>query len=223
MDTLVGGFLGNLDFGVKATLGLWKVSSRDRARDFAPQFQVANCGGSSAERSNLDYCNNLNTNDENRKLVDINSNNTTTQNANINANMIGVPPNGTSAASGDNARNATSLRSPSADNPLVQDNLTFLAQCDGVSVPCAIISIDRPATLSDSPTPGSLPFDYPPTPFATPGSPVSSPPGVPPPSPVVSVDDRGLDSDLSPIFTPPPVASVPEASTWVMTIVGYVF
>jgi hypothetical protein len=224
INAIVGNRLESIKLWTEENLSLWNDTDIYVVPLVTPlHFQVANCGGNSAEHSNLDYCNdgvtNLDQNDNKSTVYEHNISNITTQIANSSAVQSNEPSpsnldSGFNIAPGPKPTNVDSLPS--------QGDLTFVGPCDDVSAPCATIQMDQPATLIDSPTPDFSMPDSPAPPIGDPTPPIDlTPPEVRPPNPIVSIDDPGLGSDLPPIFTPPPVASVPEASTWVMTIIGF--
>lgn len=208
-------------FWSKGHPGLWtdNPDGGDPQLLITPQnFQVANCGGNSAEHSNLDYCINKkdksNQQDDKSNQNQLNTKSSQIQSTNIDDTLSAAS---TSIISS-NGSNISSVSFSIPDDLISQEGITFIVPCDSVSEPCVISKMDQPTTVINPPTPNS------PTPLSDdPNSPIVPsplevlPPEVLAPSPVVSVDDPGL-----PAFTPPPpVASVPEAPTWVMTILGF--
>ena len=66
------------------------------------------------------------------------------------------------------------------------------------------------------------PTDVPAPPIAVLASPINlSVPVASPPTPIALLGDPGPELDLAPVFTPSPLKPIPEASTWVMTIIGF--
>jgi hypothetical protein len=188
---------------------------------FAPiEFQVASCGGSSAEHSDLDYCNSVKLLGDQLKDSPVkseqNNSNTATQSAS-NVFSSNGPPDFNSTAQ----PITTPLTPVIADQSLLADQsplrktLSVLGPCD-VSASCARVAIDPLETPVDAPAldPPSLIGDLTP--------PFDSTSSEPPISGPTDGGDPGSDSspppDLSSQSHEPPV---PEASTWVMTVVGF--
>jgi hypothetical protein len=199
------------------------------------QFQVASCGGNKAEHKDLDICSirgddiflqkaeleELSENEDN-KLDNVNNNNLVSS-TNIGSSSANNQPYPSSPT-------PTPTPTPTG-NPLSQGNLIVLDQCDRPSVLCAIVDIDPPVT----------PVDLPPIDVSAPLIDVSAPPidvsapptdalalapAIDPPPPVVpptqiAFFDNPEPSNLPPVFTPSPLKPIPEASTWVMTIIGF--
>ena len=168
-----------------------------------PGFQVASCGGSSAERGDLDYCNKM-------KLITYLSSDPPKQSASDTA---------TQAAS----NNALSSSDGPASDLSVQPftapstpNTAPLTPAIGYAylLPGTIL-IDPLETPVDAPGPVAPPIDVLAPPIDLPN------PEAPPPGPIVYVDGPGPVSDLPPVFTPQPLKPIPEASTWVMTTTGF--
>ena len=99
-----------------------------------------------------------------------------------------------------------------ADKSLLQGTLSVLGPCD-VSASCASALIEPLETPIDAPAlePPALIADLTPSPY----------PETPAPSPIIYVDNPGPISDLPPVFAPQPLKPIPEASTWVMTVIGF--
>jgi hypothetical protein len=232
-------------------IALWNPSNIYEYAALLPppplQFQVASCGGNKAEHKDLDICSirgddiflqraelqELSENEDN-KLDTVNNNNL------VSSTNIGL--------SSDNNQSNLSSSSPnptSTGNILSQGNLIVLDQCDGPSVVCAIVDIDPPVTpvdlpptdVSAPPTDVSVPptdVSAPPTDVSAPPTDVSAPPidalalvpAIDPPLPVlpptqIAFFDNPEPSNLPPVFTPSPLKPIPEASTWVMSIIGF--
>jgi hypothetical protein len=230
------------DFFVRAVF----ASSADNNTDIAgslfppPKFQVASCGGNSAEHSDLDYCNNLN-------LITDKLNDTSPQSKQIANNTATQAPGENLLSSSDGQApdlsaqpNTAPFIPTSVDNSLLPATLSVLGACP-VSLSCASVLIDplkRPAHGSalDAPPLDAPPLDAPPLD----APPLDAPPLDPPPlvaglapsldlpypetpaaSPISPVDNPESISDLPPLFTPQPLNPIPEASTWVMIIIGF--
>jgi hypothetical protein len=203
------------DFWIRASFGLWADNNTSGASVLlgtSSKFQVASCGGSSAEHGGLDYCDDAKLaanqlSDQSSKLEQSGSG-TATQGASNN-----VPSsNGAPASNLTDQLIAAPLTPAIADQSLLQGTLSVLGPCD-VSASCASVVInpletpvDAPA-LDPPPLIGDLTYPDPPAP-----SPIVS---------IVYVDDPGPVSDLAPVFTPQPLRPIPEASTWVMTVIGF--
>lgn len=199
----LGGALGNYrissDFWTRATGGFW--ADENTYRTFAETsfssllLQVASCGGNSAERSNLDFCN-------------------------INANSTKRDIDYNEEIKGDNGnRNAIALANPS-DSPSDSSQEPQPVYRPDLSLPTPtaqirghhVAPIDDPTMSVDDPTP-------PAGDSITPADDriariVDVEETVPPLDPVVP-------SDPLPIFTPPSQSPIPETSTEVMTIIGF--
>jgi hypothetical protein len=222
------------DWWPKEILGLWTDESADKASGALllspPQFQVASCGGDSAVRQDLDRCS-ISQNGTNQFAGDgIKS---TTQNDNDNSANNSVIA---SSTSNNPVVSSNSTSAPQEDQPDILHDLSLLMpsnvpsnvpqddrsdvsgapdNCDDISAACAIVQIDSPTAPFDSPIgPGEFPIAS--------GAPTGSPAPLTPPGPVISIGDPAPVSDPPPIFIPPPAAaSVPETSTWVMTMIGF--
>ena len=192
------------------------------------QFQVASCGGSSAERSNLDYCNSANiaTNQlsDNPPQTNQSDGDTATQGdtaAQAASNNVlssnGAPAYDLSALS-NTAQfipNTAPLTSAIGDEFRLPGTLSVLGPCD-VSASCASVLIEPLETLVDAPAldPPPLIADLTPS--------IDLPyPETTAPSPIINVDDPDPVSDPLPVFTPQPLKPIPETSTWIMTIIGF--
>jgi hypothetical protein len=214
----------------RTAIALWNQSIMyEYAASLPPpplQFQVASCGGSKAEHKDLDLCSirgediflqkaeleELSENEDN-KLDNVNNN-----------NLVSSTNIGSSSANNQPYPSSPTPTPTPTGNPLSQGNLIVLDQCDRPSVVCAIVDIDPPVT----------PVDLPPIDVSAPPIDVSAPPidalalvpAIDPPPPVVpptqiAFFDNQEPSNLPPVFTPTPLKPIPEASTWVMTIIGF--
>lgn len=221
--TLFGGRREITDSWLKEIFG--SSSGNNTSVFVAPlQFQVASCGGSSAEHSNLDYCdsanianNQLSNNPPQTKQSDSGTttpsgtttqSDTTTQAASNNVLWSnGAPAFDLSAPS--NTAPFTPNTAPSTpaigDESLPSGSLSVQGPCD-VSTSCATFLIYPLETPVDALAPAPLDLLN---------------PEPPPPSPIVYVGDPEPVSGPSPVFTPQPLKPIPEASTWVMTIIGF--
>jgi hypothetical protein len=212
------------DFWMRAMASSWIYNNTNKASGFffTPiQFQVASCGGSSAERSNLDYCDNVNLlwdqqNDSPVKSQQKDSN-TATQSASNN----GFSSNGP-ASSNSTAQPFTAPLSPViADqalfaNPLpLQESLNITGPCD-VFGSCAGVEIDPLEAPVDAPAPEPVSLLGDLTPTIVPPSSEPLPSG-----PTDGVVDPG--PTLVPVLRPFEPVTTPEASTWVMTVIGFGF
>jgi len=209
-DAALGGRQKNADFWTAVVPNLLIDNNTDMTSDvsqFLPlSLQVASCGGNAVEHGDLDYCNS-----SSAELFDnsgrVNNNGTVSvQNTSSNVTSSGT----FSAYNLENQSNTAPITPlapitpPIVNNLVPQGNVIDLSAlsepCDDISASCGTIAINPPTTPTDPPT---TPIDYPTTP------PDLQPTGDPGPTP-------------QPTFTPPPVAStVPETSTWIMTIVGF--
>jgi len=215
--TIPGGRLEIEDFWIRAIFGSRSWSSRNTydGPDLLiapPQFQVASCGGSSPEHSNLDHCNH----------------------AQIVADQLGNPSqklgpsDSDTEVQGDN-NNVLSSSDATASNSSAQTNIA--------PFPPAIADIEPPVqeTLSVLGWNDSF-VSWVTTQIAAPETPFDStasssddlaPPTDPPyseiliPGPITYVGDPGSGPSLPPVITPEPLKPIPEASTWVMTVIGF--
>jgi hypothetical protein len=206
-------------------IALWNPSSIYEYAALLPppplQFQVASCGGNKAEHKDLDFCS-IRGDDiflQKAELEELSESEDNKLN-NLNNNDL-VSSTNIGSSSGNN-QPYPSLSSPTPTptptrNPLSQGNLIVLDQCDGPSVVCAIVDIDAPVTPVDlSPIDASAP----------PIDALALVPAIDPPPPVVpptqiAFFDNPEPPNLPPVFTPSPLKPIPEASTWVMTIIGF--
>jgi hypothetical protein len=235
-----GGRLERTDFWSRAILGLWNhnITSPGPNLLITPTlFQVASCGGSSAEHSNLDYCD---SNDINADKHNDNSKNDERDKGNSQGTDNNViSSNNTDDVTSSHNTSNTSFSGPGAPfniAPLVPSNfltsgdLTLLGQCDGVSISCAPIDIEQPAAPIDSSAPE---FPTPPIDAQTPPIDDSTQPPIAPvdgPTPPVDGPTPPIDGPTPPIEVVPPGLGgggsgsgrpIPEAPTWVMTAIGF--
>jgi len=202
------------DFWIKAIFGSWNDNNSIRVSGLLiiPLFQVASCRGSSAERSSLDYCSDVKLisdqlSDPSQKPEQSNSD-TTIQGDNHN-NVVSSRNRSASAAG---LRPIIAPSAPAIDYKSMLQG-TFLGACD-VSTSCASVPIDAVETPVDPLDPLRFIGDLTP--------PIDLPnPEAPPSGPIIQVDDPGPGSKLPPVFIPQPLKAIPEASTWVMTIIGF--
>ena len=208
-----GETLKSTDFWSRTTIGLWDDNNTGQVPKLliaSPQLQVASCGGSAAERSNLEYCNSSYINDDqnNSTNAEKHKDSSTIQATDSNPILWSDPSSSSLRTQSD----ISPFTLATANKFLLHGALSFLGQCGGVSVSCATIQIGAPETITPPP-PGSptLPIDD----LTPPTDP--SPFEVAPPV----VYDPGSGSGLPPVFTPQPLKPIPEAPTWVMMITGF--
>jgi hypothetical protein len=209
-------------FWFKTTLGSWEANDDERARYLlaAPLvFQVASCGGSSAEHPDLDRCDNTYNNiyqsvDEKRHLS---------------SDEVTIASSDDSAAAPNDTNSTTiELSDPPTPNPhpsnreTTPDNFhdsSWLALAAAWTSPIGDLNAlaDGPTSPIDDLTTSIDDLTAPvynvtaPVYILTP--PIDfSPPEVVPPSPIISVGDPEPGSGQRPI---------PEAPTWVMTTIGF--
>lgn len=214
--TIPGGRPEIEDFWIGAISGSWSGrNTYDTPESLIapPQFQVASCGGSSPERSNLDYCNHAQVvagqlGNPSQKLGPSDSD------TEVKGDSNNVLSSSDATASNSSAQtNIAPFRPAIADiEPLVQEILSVLGQWNDISVSYVTTQIAAPETPFD-PTASSSddltpPTDPPYSEILTPG-------------PITYVGDPGSDQSLPPVITPEPLRPIPEASTWVMTITGF--
>jgi hypothetical protein len=226
IDTGTGVHFDSQNSWIRTSFALWIGNSIYTSGGLlsAPplQFQVASCGGSHAERRDLDYCSMgddvLRQEIEQQSLSDPNDGNTTLENANNNVSSS----KGVSSSSNANDQSTPSLSTPTlVANPQLQGGLIALDPCDGTSGGCVIVlgvtPIDLPIVDSSPPLIDDLPptIDVlaPPIDVLAPPIDVLAPPIIP----VSVVTNPGP----SPLFPPQILKPIPEASTWVMTITGF--
>jgi hypothetical protein len=241
---VVGRRRESTDFWLRAIFGSSRGNDSEGASSlpFAPlQLQVGSCGGSSPERGDLDYCevsNNVasQVKNNNEQKSDNNSSeqgNTSEQSNTLEQDNTSQQPsaqidniNLSNVASSLNLNLKTiyAAGSASVDNFQLEGSLVLLSPCGVTSASCMTIEIDPPSETSIESPPNS------PTPAVDPMSGASSndgltspldllPPEAPPPIPYL--DDPAPVSDLPPVFTPQPLKPIPEAPTWVMTLLGF--
>ena len=233
-----GGRLGRADFWSRRTLGLWN----DNAASPGPHllippafFQVASCGGSSAERNNLDYCGSNDAND-----ADVDQFGDIYNKYGPDKSTPATQGTGSNVGSSSNTASTSSLDPSTASNinPILPSNfsmggeLTLVGGCDGVSISCAPIDIKQPAALTDSSAAESstslIDDQTPPIDDQTPPIGDQTPP---------FVDQTPPFGDQTPPIDPPPLIGssgsggagpvsdqnrpIPEAPTWVMTTIGF--
>ncbi len=224
-------------FWIRSAFGVWARNSSYTSGSILPpvpiQFQVASCGGSHAEHRDLDYCsirdNVLMNNIEQMNSSDTNGG--TSNTLDDAANAVIYPKNVSSSSNPDTQSTPPSLSTPTpVSNPPPQGELIALDPCDGASGGCAIADnllvtpIDLPtvdpspsltddlATAIDIPAPLTDLLTPPPNLLIPVAAPLIQ---------VASLDDPGSESDLPPLLPPGPLKPIPEASTWVMTVIGF--
>jgi hypothetical protein len=219
LDILLGNHQRTHDFWMRMILGLRVDQSTDKPSDAIPfsplLFQVASCGGSSAEHRDLDLCN------ANYISTNLNADSSKQDNS-TNITIAPAPNNSSDAAIGPSNSSTPSPSPPNLEtqpdtvldlSPLVPASVNNFAvpgdllstlpdQCDDTSASCTITQI--------------TPIDAPTTPIDS-----AAPPDITPQDPVIYIGDPGPVSDPLPIFTPPPASPVPETSTEVMTMIGF--
>ena len=232
LGMLLGSGRRTPDVWTRAVLGLWADNSADGHSDSIllspPQFQVASCGGASAEHPDLDRCGSAhNSTDQSGdpKGTKPTSDSDTAVTTNNSSGAATTGSNGPSTPSQGPQPGAVLDLSPltpaSFNNFAVQGDLTsastLLDQCDGAFASCATTQINSPTEQIDVQT---APIDAPVAPIDAPVAPIgySTPPGSPPS--VTSIVDPGHVPDLLPIFVPP-ASPIPETSTEVMTMIGF--
>ena len=222
--TAFGRRLEITDFWSSATFGSWGSNNTNDALHLLPlQFQVASCGGSAAEHSNLDYCNDVtliaaHLDDTPQKLHQDNSNS-----AAQSANIDGLSSTAAPASNPSPPPNIAAVTPAPAAQYLLPGTLSLLGPCGDVSASCTIVLTDVPEMSVDTPLPISLPS--PPEELIPPIDPLYSeaPPLVPLVVPLVYPSDTGPGLNTPPIFTSEPLDPIPEVSTWVMIIIGFSF
>lgn len=198
------------DFWNSAIPGWWGGNPHD-ALDLPvgpTQFQVASCGGASAEHGNLDYCNNgqlvVDQYSDHSHKSEQGDSDTESENA------------GDNAPSSADATESNSSAQPSIASfplgivtikPVLRGTLSVLGACGDVTLSCTTTQIAPPETPFDSP---SLSDDLTPSIDEAPA-----------PGPIAYISEPGSGPSLPPVFTPQPLKPIPEASTWVMTIIGF--
>jgi hypothetical protein len=212
------------DFWMRAIASSWIYTNTDQASGFffTPiQFQVASCGGNSAEHSDLEYCNSADllgdqTDDSPVKSEKDNSS-TATQSASNNVISSSGPPGSNSTAQPITAPLIPFIADQAllADQSPLQETLSVLGPCD-VSASCAGVEIDPLEAPVDAPALDPVLLTGDPAPSS---APPSWEPQLPGPT-----DGGGSGAGLAPVFSSPPEpVTTPEASTWVMTVVGFGF
>jgi hypothetical protein len=227
--TIFGARLEHAAFWPGATFDLWITNATNFSTNpLVPPslLQVASCGGSSAERSNLDYCD-----DSEGKLdeVDTDSKKTEHDKSNNDKNNNVSQSSDNSIINSSDVPNAPSpiQNLPFNTNPLpppkvLTGDLTDVGQCDSASPLCESIDNQPLPTRNDFfPTPqiddGTVPNNDPP--LLT-GVQTSSNGDQPPPLDLSSPPpDTGGGGD-----GPAPEGGqrpIPEAPTWVMASIGF--
>jgi hypothetical protein len=238
IDTGTGDRFDSPSSWIRTAFALWIGNSMYTSGGLLPapplQFQVASCGGSHAEHGDLDYCSIrddvLRQEIEQRNLSEANDGNTT-----LAANDNLDSPKDVSSSSNANDQSTPSLSTPTpVANPPPQGGFIALDPCGGASGVCAIVDLGLAGTPIDLPIVDTPPppidvlvplIDVLAPPVVAPPIDVLAPPvlalGVPAPTPVTLLDNPEPGAGLPPLFTPPPLNAIPEASTWVMTITGF--
>ena len=219
VDTDLEGALGNhrisTDFWTQTIGRFWAVKDSYRAFDgtsfSALRVQLASCGGNSAERRNLVFCN-INPDSMQQDNAETTEGNT--------ASTGIASDNNSSTAIGSNIPSASSLE----PQPVVGPGLPSLvpaAQFPGRHSRHVVSTApvdDAIAPVDDA----IAPADDPIAPADDPIPPIVDEAYVPPSSdPVVSIGDTWPVLEPPPIFTPPPESPIPETSTWIMMMLGF--
>jgi hypothetical protein len=210
-------------FWSETTLGLWNNNATNPGPNLLippALFQVASCGGSSAEHSDLDYCGDINLDD---KLDDNSSNYKHTNNnpAIQNTDNDVANSNNTSNTPSPNPSVSSNIAPPMPSNFLMSGDLTLAGQCDGVSISCVPIDIEPLAALNDSSLTPSVDDLTPPIDDLVPTIGVQTPSigdQTPPPIDLSSPPPDSGGGDSGAVLGQRPI---PEAPTWVMTAIGF--
>lgn len=229
------------------SMGFWTneiVDFRDEKTRYSllpPQFQVASCGGSSSEHSDLDYCTNMDNNSDhdvgnaNTSQRDSNSNTSTGSDTDSSVNSSSIAPSPSPISQPSFAPFISPLPSMS-----LQGDLTLQDPCNAASGSClSTVTVDESAiqfslettaqfsstTTAPALVTVSVPISGPPSDSPTPSIGDLAPPSDSPPpqvtTPPISVDAPGPGSDWPLDVTPPSQRPIPEASTWTMTVIGF--
>jgi hypothetical protein len=236
-----GAHLESADFWSGTALGSWDGSATDHASNLlipSALFQVASCGGDSAEHSDLNFCNIA---EMNLNHLDNNPNSSTHINKNPNAQS---PSGGPTTANKEADTLSTVANIPSNPTPTPLSNvpasgdLTLAGQCGSVAAYCVPFRIELQATPPDpyAPDPSISPIGYqtptidqtppigdqtppvgdqtPPTDQTPPIGDQTPPIGDPTPPGTLSSGSGGSPSEGG-------TRPIPEAPTWVMTAIGF--
>jgi hypothetical protein len=213
--------------------GYWTntiVDFRDGKGEYSllppPQFQVASCGGASAERSDLEHCNDRD-NNSSQGLS-----NATTRQPDTSTSTTPDTNNTVILSNGDSPSSLNTQSNFPQPAPFVASmvrqlgNLTLQDPCDAAPVSCLTIYTDQPAMQFSSTTtaPALLTVSVPPPGLPIPPiddltPPIDPSPPENPPSPI-SVDFPGPGLDV-PVFSLQPQKPIPEIPTWAMTVIGF--
>jgi hypothetical protein len=233
ISTAFGGRPEITDFWVSAIFGPLSSNNADKASDLLPlPFQVASCGGNSAEHSNLDYCDDaafvIAQLDSKPKKSSQDNNDSAAQLANNGLSSSVAPASDSSAPT-----NIAALAPVPGAQSLLPGTLSLLGPCGDTSASCTNVLIDVPETVLID-VPETVLIDVPetlvdtsqislPSPVEELTPPIDPPNSEAPPSgPVLYVNDPEPVLDLPPYIPPQPPRPIPEASTWVMTITGFI-
>jgi hypothetical protein len=235
IDTGTGAHFDSPTSWIRTAFALWIGNSMYTSGGslHAPplQFQVASCGGSHAEHGDLEYCSIrddvIRQEIEQQSLSDANDGNTTSA---ANDNLDSSKDVSSSSNANDQSTPSLSTSTPVA-NPSPQGGFIALDPCGGASGVCAIVDLGLAVTPIDLPIVDTTPppIDDPAPTIEVLASPIDvlAPPTnlplpvAPPPTAVTVLDNPEPGPDLPPLFTPQPLKPIPEASTWVMTIIGF--
>lgn len=237
LDHISGNFGSNLgivlgshrrtsDFLTRAILGLWADKSTDRDSDaiLSPpvQFQVASCGGSSAEHPDLDHCGNTDrtTNeltDDPKKTSHDEGDDATIVPDNSSANESNNPSTPSQETQPNTVLDLSPLTSARTNDFGLQGDPNDLST---LTDQFAADEINPPAVPIDTTTPQ---IPSPAAPIVDPIAAIDDPwpPDLLPPDPVLSIGDPGPVLDPLPIFTSPASSPIPETSTEVMFMIGF--
>jgi hypothetical protein len=215
------------DLWKSAIPAMWTVEGASDGSQFI-QFplQVASCGGTIAERNDLEYCNysynlikNVSTSSSTTKNIESN----TTKDSNIilsNTKTTSIPP--TQSDTSDALTTNSSIRSLMTGGNLIDLSNLSNEYCDKILASCANFAMQLPTVPID---PAVSPIYLATTPTdltTTPIDPLTVEIDRPTLSPdIMSIGDSGSISGSSPIYVSPAATSaIPETSTWTMTIIG---
>jgi hypothetical protein len=228
------------DFLATAIVSTWgiQVYGVIKLSTAPPKFQSASCSGNSAEHSDLGYCSNIDINADafnNKKSQDLDSSDSDAGTSSTSSDvLLSSPSSPNSQATFPQPVIAPMIPATTYMLP-VQGTLNLLGSCGGAS--CLTIQIGPTETTafatpsqdwSTSPNDGLTPsidpifssIDPPPSSIDPPPSSIDPPSsGSPIPAPIIHVIDPGPGLSLQP--PPQPLKPIPEASTWVMTIIGF--
>jgi hypothetical protein len=223
--TDLGGLLGShrryADLSPNFIRGFWTNKNSNRSLS-SVRLQVANCGGVSRERSDLDFCN---FDDKSTKHDSGSDKEATPDSGNGSINATNNSNDATIASESQSTLSQETqpvvepgISSPMPAGQVHRGHRRHAVQTAPINDLTAPIN-DLPAPINDLPAP----IDDPAAPVDDPTDPIVylEPPDSPPSDPVFPIGGPAPPSDPLPILILTPAPPIPETSTEVMMMIGF--